>query len=124
VLADGRLAIDSLAGGNAAASTFVYPRLPGTGLVYRALFSPDARYLAVDLVGAYPIDHTLLVLDRMTGVWSVLPGTPIRPLDGQPLAMAWGGDVLVVATAEGAVALWHPGDSVVYAAPAPQNSAS
>jgi hypothetical protein len=72
-----------------------------------------------------PFDHTLLVLDRMTAAWSVVPGTPIRPLDGRPLGMAWGGgDVLVVATGEGAVALWHPGDSTVYAALAPQNSAS
>jgi len=123
-LTDGRLAVDTLPGGNAAISTVVYPRLPATGLVYRALFSPDARYLAVDLIGVSPIDHTLLVLDRTTEEWSVLPGTPVRPTDGLPFGMTWGGDVLVVATGAGAVALWHPGDPTVYAAPAAQNSAS
>jgi hypothetical protein len=116
---DGRLAVDTLQGGPASSVTAIYPPPPSPLIVFRAIFSPDGRYLAVDAAGQDPTDLSVLVLDTAAGVWSGVPGMPVQQLGaGRGPAIAWSGDVLALTTGDGGAALWRPGDPTVYAAPA------
>jgi hypothetical protein len=116
---DGRLAVDTLQGGPASWVTAIFPPPPSPLIVFRAIFSADGRYLAVDAAGRDATHLSVLVLDTAAGVWSEVPGMPVQQLGaGRGPAIAWSGDVLALTTGDGGAALWRPGDPTVYAAPA------
>jgi hypothetical protein len=116
---DGRLAVDTLPTGPASSVTAIYSAPPSPLIVFRAIFSADGRYLAVDAAGQNPTDLSVLVLDTARGIWSGVPGMPVQQLgaDRGP-AIAWSDDVLALTTGDGGAALWRPGDPTVYAVPA------